>query len=307
MKTLDWQELQPLLDTLSVRVIARAGGDSGERGVQVYGVPRGGAVLASLLDVNHSGITQVFNPHDADVIVDDLVDSGHTMEKWSKQYPGTPFEVLITKEAGSPYAGEWIEFPWESGTTDRDMEENVIRLLEHWGEDPTREGLRETPKRYLKGMGEMLKGYREDPAEHLRKHFDISDVEATRYDQVIISKNIPFVSFCEHHLMPFFGEAHIGYLPQEESAKVVGLSKLARCVEGFATRLQVQERMTRQIHDAINDVLEPAGSMVLIEGTHTCQCWRGVKKDGVMMTSAIGGVFRDDPAARGEVLALFKA
>ena len=182
----------------------------------------------------------------------------------------------------------------------------MVRLLEYWGENPDREGLRDTPGRFLKGMREMLKGYGEDPAEHLRKHFDISDVEATRYDQVIISKNIPFVSFCEHHLMPFFGEAHIGYLPQPEDSRVVGLSKLARCVEGFAARLQVQERMTRQIHDAINSVLVPAGSMVLIEGTHTCQCWRGVKKQGTMVTSAIGGVFRDNPAARSEVLALFK-
>jgi GTP cyclohydrolase I len=156
-------------------------------------------------------------------------------------------------------------------------------------------------------MSEMLSGYRTDPTAHLKKHFDISDVEASRYDQVIISKDIPFVSFCEHHLMPFFGQVHIGYLPDPEHGRVVGLSKLARCVEGYSQRLQVQERLTRQIHDAINDVMKPAGTMVLVEGTHTCQCWRGVKKNGSMVTSAIGGVFRTDPAARGEVLALFKS
>jgi GTP cyclohydrolase I len=187
------------------------------------------------------------------------------------------------------------------------MEGVVIRLLEFWGENPAREGLKETPARFLKGMSEMLSGYRTDPTAHLKKHFDISDVEASRYDQVIISKDIPFVSFCEHHLMPFFGQVHIGYLPDPEHGRVVGLSKLARCVEGYSQRLQVQERLTRQIHDAINDVMKPAGTMVLVEGTHTCQCWRGVKKNGSMVTSAIGGVFRTDPAARGEVLALFKS
>ena len=183
------------------------------------------------------------------------------------------------------------------------LEELIQTLLLSWGEDPHRDGLKDTPRRFLSAMQEMLSGYKESPADHLKREFEIEPtLGQAKYDQMIVSREIPFVSFCEHHLMPFFGEAHIGYLPKE--SRIVGLSKIARCLDGFARRLQVQERLTQQVLNAMVEVLDPTGAIVIIEGTHTCQCWRGVKKMGKMLTSGIYGVYREDASARAEALKL---
>ncbi|MGL5079714.1 MAG: GTP cyclohydrolase I FolE [Waterburya sp.] len=177
----------------------------------------------------------------------------------------------------------------------------VEALLSAIGEDANRDGLYDTPIRFAKALLEMTSGYEENPLKHLAVQFD----NEVAYDQMIISKDIPFTSLCEHHILPFTGVAHIAYIPS--NGKIVGLSKLARVVEGYARRLQVQERLTKQIHDAIESCLEPIGAAVIIEAHHTCQSLRGIKKPGNMTTSAMSGVFRDNQNnARSEFLELIR-
>lgn len=176
------------------------------------------------------------------------------------------------------------------------IERAVAELLEALGEDPMREGLRDTPGRVARMYSELFAGLRTDPAKHLKRVFQ------ENYDEVVLLRDIDFYSLCEHHLLPFHGRAHVAYLP---NGRVVGLSKLARTVEAFARRPQVQERMTCQIADALMEHLEPRGAAVVIEAEHLCMKMRGVQKpNGVMVTSALRGVFKERPSARAEVLAL---
>jgi len=187
-------------------------------------------------------------------------------------------------------------------------QEGIRQLLDLIGEDRHREGLKETPARVVRAWMEMTSGYIIDPLELLRKSFVLDDRNDDpmfgSYGEMIISKDIPFVSNCEHHMMPFIGHAHVGYIPNAEG-RVVGLSKIARVVDAYARRLQIQERMTQQIADAIQQALNPLGVMVVVEATHTCQAYRGIKKEGSMVTSALYGVFRDNTnQARSEFLEL---
>jgi GTP cyclohydrolase I len=179
---------------------------------------------------------------------------------------------------------------------DRDRVQGLIReLLEAIGEDPQREGLVETPRRVADMYVELFEGLEADPGEHLRLTFDAS------HDEMVMVRDIAFTSLCEHHLVPFTGLAHVGYLPGD--GRITGLSKLARLVEGYARRLQVQERMTTQIVEAMERELKPRGSIVVIEAEHFCVAMRGVKKAGsTTVTSAVRGVFRDDAAYRAEAL-----
>ncbi|MDG1004554.1 MAG: GTP cyclohydrolase I FolE [Emcibacteraceae bacterium] len=181
----------------------------------------------------------------------------------------------------------------------RNDAENAIRtLLEYAGEDPTREGLLETPKRVVKSYEEFYKGYSQDPRKYLSRTFE----EVNGYDEMVVLRDIPFESHCEHHMAPIIGKVHIGYLPRN---KVVGISKLARVVETYAKRLQVQEKMTAQIADCIQDILEPYGVGVVVQATHECMSTRGVHKHGVsMVTSRMAGVFRKDEKTRREFLAV---
>jgi GTP cyclohydrolase I len=164
------------------------------------------------------------------------------------------------------------------------------------GENPDREGLKATPERVVKAFEEWYSGYREDPVEYLRRTF----YEVDGYDEMIVLRDIGFESHCEHHMAPIIGKVHVGYLPDR---KVVGISKLARVVEAFAKRLQVQESMTAQIAHCIQDVLKPKGVGVVIEGVHHCMTTRGIHKLGVaMITSQLLGDFRSDPRTRAEFL-----
>jgi len=177
--------------------------------------------------------------------------------------------------------------------------QEAIRTLIRWaGDDPDREGLRDTPKRVARAWKEYARGYDEDPALHLSRTFE----EVGGYDEIVLLKDIPFQSHCEHHLAPIIGKAAIAYLPGD---RVVGISKLARVLHGYARRLQVQERLTAQVADAICEHLRPQGVAVVIEATHACMTARGVSTPDVMMTtSRMMGVFRDDERSRREVLAL---
>ena len=181
----------------------------------------------------------------------------------------------------------------------REETENAVRTLLKWiGEDPDREGLRATPSRVAKAYEEWFAGYKEDPVEFLRRTF----YEVDGYDEMIVLRDITFESHCEHHIAPILGKVQVGYLPDR---KVVGISKLARVVETFAKRLQVQETMTAQIANCINDVLKPKGVGVVVEGMHHCMTTRGIHKSGVaMMTSQLLGDFRADPRTRAEFLSI---
>jgi GTP cyclohydrolase I len=183
----------------------------------------------------------------------------------------------------------------------RSAAEDAVRVLLRWaGDNPEREGLAETPSRVVRSYEEFFRGYDEDPSKHLEKTFE--DVKG--YDEIVLLRNIQFESYCEHHMVPIIGVAHVGYLPGE---RVVGLSKLARVVDGYAKRLQVQEAMTRQVAEAIQDVLHPRGVAVVIEAEHSCMSTRGVGKHGVTTTtSCMLGFFREDAPARAEVLALIR-
>jgi len=179
----------------------------------------------------------------------------------------------------------------------RDDAEQAVRTLLRWaGEDPAREGLLDTPRRVVEGYLDWFSGYQSDPAEYLARTFE----EVAGYDEMVVLRDIEFESHCEHHMAPIIGRAHVGYLPTN---KVVGISKLARVVDGYARRFQVQEKLTAQIAQCINKVLKPRGVAVVIDAKHECMTTRGVHKRGVsMVTSKMLGRFRSDPRTRTEFL-----
>jgi GTP cyclohydrolase I len=196
-----------------------------------------------------------------------------------------------------PVDGDLVTPPAKIPVPDNVAE--AVRTMLRWaGEDPDREGLLETPQRVARAWKEYAKGYEEDPSVHLHRTFE----EVGGYDEIILLKDIPFHSHCEHHMAPIIGKAAIAYLPGD---KVVGISKLARVLHGFARRLQVQERLTAQVADCIWEHLHPKGVAVVIEASHACMTARGVGTPGVMMTtSRMMGTFRADERSRREVLAL---
>ena len=176
------------------------------------------------------------------------------------------------------------------------IEKAVLEILAAIGEDASREGLRETPARVARMYEELLAGMHEEPAMHVQRVF------TEDYNEIVLLRDIPFFSICEHHLMPFIGSAHVAYLP---AGKVLGVSKLARIVECFAKRLQVQERLTMQIADFLMESIRPQGVAVVLEASHSCMTIRGIKKPGsVMVTSALRGIFIRDPRSRSEVMTL---
>jgi GTP cyclohydrolase I len=184
--------------------------------------------------------------------------------------------------------------------TQEDAEAAVRTLIEWAGDDPGREGLLETPKRVAKAYRELFAGYEADPREYLERTFD----EVGGYDELVVLRDIRVVSFCEHHMLPFLGKAHVGYLPDK---RVVGISKLARVVNGFARRLQIQEKLTAEIAQAIQDILQPKGVGVVVVSEHSCMTMRGVNTPGSRLTtSSLLGVVRDDPRTRQEFLELVR-
>lgn len=183
----------------------------------------------------------------------------------------------------------------------RKLEDAEIALRELFGvmgEDAQRDGLQDTPFRFVKALAEHTVGYREDPKLHLEKTFDVD------HQDLVLVKDIPFNSLCEHHLAPFVGKVHIAYIPSD---KITGLSKFGRVVEGYAKRLQVQERLTQEIADAIQEVLNPQAVAVIVEAEHTCMSGRGIKKHGATtVTSTMRGLFKENASARAELLQLIK-
>ena len=189
-----------------------------------------------------------------------------------------------------------------TGRPSRGEAEAAVRTLLRWAcDDPEREGLRDTPKRVVEAYEEFFAGYAVDPVELLARSFD----ETEGYDEMVVLRDIRFESHCEHHIAPIIGRAHIAYLPDR---RVVGISKLARVLEAFAKRLQIQERLTAQVANSIQDVLRPKGVAVVLDATHQCMTTRGVHRPGVtMVTSHMLGAFRNDPSTRREFLAIIGA
>ncbi len=213
--------------------------------------------------------------------------------------PTNPADDLLTAIDGADDVGGGPDRPGIVATRPFDLrriEAAVREILLAIGEDPDREGLIRTPARVALAYAELFAGLREDPRQHLAVTFDEG------HKEMVVLRDIPFASSCEHHLLPFTGHAHVGYIPQ---GRVVGLSKLARLVEGYARRPQVQERLTTQIADALMNELSPNGAACVVEAVHTCMTIRGAKKHGsTMVTSALRGIFKDNPASRAEILSL---
>ena len=277
-----WQEVTWRVQELMERI------QKGDYTSGVYGIPRGGSIVSGLLPWMPADA-----PEMAGVIVDDIYDSGATAKRW-EEATGKKVLCLVDKRDKRDEDLGWVVFPWEEKDETSDAEDTVIRQLEFIGEDPTREGLRETPKRVLKAMKEMTSGYQANPQEILSKTF--SDV----CDEMVVVDRIGYWSLCEHHMLPFYGTATVAYLPKD---RVVGLSKIPRLVEALSRRLQVQERLTEQIAKTIQQILEPRGVGVLVEGNHLCCAMRGAKTPVSMKTSCLLGEFRE-PEVRAEFLAL---
>lgn len=264
---------------------------------KMYPIPRGGVPAAYAL-ASEFGLHVVDDPEEADFFMDDIIDTGTTMQKWCEDYPGKPFLALIDKnDPDEKLRSHWVVFPWE-GDSAGSIEDNVIRILEYAGDDPKREGLLETPRRVAKALDHWFSGYSQDPKEILKVFEDGGE----SYDQMVVVKDIPIYSKCEHHMADIFGTATIAYIPD---GKIVGLSKLSRLADVFARRLQVQERLTSQIAHALQEHLDPKGVGVMIKARHMCMESRGICQQGHhTVTTALVGAFLNEPETRAEFMAL---
>lgn len=286
---------------------AQVGVEDTDNGVVVkaYPIPRGGvaasyAVCWAMPSGYGHELDIVDNPDEADIFIDDIIDSGATLRRYAVTHPGIQFHALVDKRKlpKSP----WYVFPWEVGEDDsiKSAIDIPLRLLQYIGEDTERSGLKETPQRFLAAWNHYTSGYDKDPSKILKEFED----GAENYNEMVLVKNIPVFSHCEHHLAPFYGVAHVAYIP---NGKIVGLSKIPRIVDLFMRRLQVQERLTRQIADALFDNLQPKGVAVVIDCAHSCMISRGVEVQGsTTVTSALLGVFKDSAEVRAEFMGLIK-
>ncbi len=273
---------------------------------KVYAIPKNGLILALLAQLN-----LVNTPEEADIIFDDLLDSGGTIEKYITY--DKPFVVLFSKNPqwqqsmfdqngvmilSKENKEGWIEFEWENSLED-DAEKTITRMLEQIGENPNRAGIKETPKRVVKMWKEIFRGYDIEQKPKLTV-FDNGE-DGVNYDQMIFDTG-KFFSHCEHHMVPFFGQYFFAYIPNK---KIVGISKVARLVDYHCAKLQIQERLVKDILDDIEKEIEPLGCALIMKGTHLCKVMRGVKKDGEMITSDLRGNFRKQEV-RNEFLSFIK-
>ena len=267
--------------------------------INVYPIPRGGVYAALVLRNVRSILNLVsFNIVDdileADVYIDDIIDSGVTKKSYMDLKP-LPFYALYKADLDNP---TWIVFPWEKVQKEDGPQDNIKRVLQYIGEDVEREGLQETPDRVVKSFDKLYGGYVIDPVS-IFKTF-----ENDKCDEMVILKNIEFYSTCEHHMLPFWGRAHLAYIPDK---KVIGISKMARLLDIYARRLQIQERICQEVTNALDKHLGTIGSACVLEAQHFCMTARGVQKqNSIMVTSSLTGVFRTNSTVRSEFLTLIK-
>lgn len=279
-----------LCDELSTKII-----NTNKNYEFVYGVPRGGTLVALYIS-QKLGITLIDNLDNITqsikkiVVVDDLIDSGVTKSK----YKNYDFFVLINKQ--KQQHKEWIEFFYEK--TNTDMKNTVIRQLEYVGENANREGLIKTPERVVRMWKELYRGY--DIKQKPQLTVFNNGHDGVVYDEMIIDKGI-FYSNCEHHMIPFFGKYYFAYIPNK---KIIGLSKVAKIVDFYCAKLQIQERLVKEILDELETALQPKGIALIMKARHLCKEMRGCKKIGEMVTNDMRGVFRTNHEARNEFLSL---
>jgi GTP cyclohydrolase IA len=287
---------------------------SGNTYEAVFGIPAGGLVtghiVSEILDIPQLSLleyNELKGKGKVILVVDDLIDGGGTIKKFTA---GTGYDVgVVYKKDKSPMDlikyhigelnNEWVDFPHEKSETG--IEEHLVRVLEFIGEDANREGLVDTPKRVAKMYGEIFRGYKAEQKPTITIFENGKD--GVFYDQMIIDTG-DFYSHCEHHIVPFFGQYWFAYIPGK---KIIGLSKVARIVDYYSAKLQVQERLVKEIVDAIEAELEPKGIALIMQGEHLCKTMRGAKKKGKMITSDLRGVFKDPTdISRAEFLNLIK-
>lgn len=273
------------------------------RTLKLYGVPRGGVFACLLVFTALSRMKEYINilhivekVGDADVYIDDIVDTGKTKHQYGEDCDGEiPFFALVDKTTEDiRWKNTWVSFPWERMTNDDGPVTNIVRLLEYIGEDPNREGLKETPDRVLKSYEKLYGGYKMEPEKIIKVFKDDS------CDEMVLVKNMEFYSTCEHHMLPFYGKAHIAYIP---NGQVIGVSKLGRILEMFSRRLQIQERLCQQVTELIDKSVKPLGSACILEAQHLCMTARGIEKQhSTMVTSSLTGVFKEKAETRNELL-----
>ena len=280
--------------------------------LKVYPIPRGGVPVAyalkSVFIQKGKNLFITNNPEECDFIIDDIIDSGQTADIHREKFMRPVFALFTSKPSFNDYCGSvigdeyWVVFPWENEQDGgfETVEQNITRLIQSFGEDPSRQGLLETPKRVAKAWKHWMKGYTESAPDILKVFED----GAEAYDEMVTVKDIPFYSHCEHHMAPIFGTATVSYIPD---GKIVGLSKISRLVDMFARRLQVQERLTSQIADSLMENLKPKGVGVHIRARHMCMESRGVCQQGHhTITTALRGVIKNVDTSRAEFLNLAK-
>jgi len=297
VKNLSWADVHSLGVSLCEKILDCL--DHTTEEVKIYPVPRGGIYVAIMLQHLINAEEQIDNweivesTSEATIIVDDIIDTGSTMQYYERKYSHIPFFALVLKEDN-----EWVSFPWERMTKDNGPVDNVRRLLEYIGENPKREGLLETPNRVIRSYETLFGGYKQKPEDVLKIFEDGA------CNEMVLLKDVEFTSFCEHHILPFFGKAHIAYIPD---GRVIGISKLARILEIYARRLQIQERIGQQITDCLMKFLKPKGAACVLEAQHACMVCRGVQKqNSVMMTSSLTGVFLEHAQTRSEFFSMIK-
>ena len=306
-QVVSWREFNNLVSKLVLEVQ----GDKRYQKIEgVYGIPRGGNYVA-LAFSQMSNIPIVCKINDTTLILDDINDSGKTLSKYHSK--GIACATLFTKAHSSIkphfYSEEtenWVVFPWENSTNET-VENNVTRILELIGENPNREGLVDTPKRIAKMYKQLYYGYEEDNKPSITV-FDNGN-DGIVYDQMLTDEG-PFYSTCEHHQMPFFGKYYFGYIPNPKG-KILGLSKIARIIDYYSAKLQIQERIVAEVVRELWEALDinghpPLGMILVLKGKHLCKSMRGVKKEGFMTSSYVKGVLKDKPGTRMEFFELIK-
>ena len=298
VKNLSWGNVHELGISLCEKILDHLHHNTTEP-VKIYAIPRGGIYVAIMLQDLINAEEQIDNwelvesASQATIFIDDIIGTGDTMQYYQTVYPKTPFFALVLKEDT-----DWISFPWERMTKDNGPVDNVRRLLEYIGEDPKREGLIETPNRVIRSYETLFGGYKQKPEDVIKVFEDDT------CDEMVLLKSVEFTSFCEHHMLPFMGKAHIAYIPD---GRVIGISKLARILEIYARRLQIQERIGQQVTDCLMTHLKPKGAACVLEAQHLCMVCRGVQKqNSVMMTSSLTGVFLEQAQTRSEFFSMIK-